>query len=153
VPALAACYASERGLILTTVPLDYTAHRGDAVEWRDTRLVGDADAAVLVGDGACARGRLDAAVKRGLWVGVREELEAEPEPPRVAVPRFGNLSAATRSFGSRSESGDAASTFGTLKNHRWPWACGANAHTFPSAPAGTGTVLFDRFVLQDKPNR
>ena len=39
-----------------------------------------------------------------------------------------------------SESDDAASTFGALKNHRWPWACGAKDHTRPAAPAGTGTV-------------
>jgi hypothetical protein len=51
VPALAASYATLRGLRLVPVPLDYARHRGDAEERRDRRLVELADAMVVVWEG------------------------------------------------------------------------------------------------------
>jgi len=86
VPAIAACYAAERKLKLTTLPLDNHEHRGDAEEWRDQRLVEMAHAAVLVGPSTEVRSLLDAASVKGLGIvapGTRSGTErrtVEPTP-------------------------------------------------------------------------
>jgi hypothetical protein len=94
VPALAACYAKERGLVLTAIPLDFTEHRGDAVEWRDARLVELADAAVLVGDATPVQELLERAAAKGIRVvalGVEPREPKEPAAPVAARPRFPSL--------------------------------------------------------------
>ncbi|WP_439625895.1 SLOG family protein [Gemmata sp.] len=100
VPALASCYAAERGLALTTVPIDSTRRSDtEAEEFRATKLAGMADAAVLVGEPADCRRLLDAAEVRNLRV-VRVEIrearakragddEGKPEPVLKAPPPAG----------------------------------------------------------------
>jgi hypothetical protein len=99
VPALAACYAQRRGLILTVAPLDYSRHRGNAEEARATHLAALADAAVLVGDPSGCHRLLDAVAARKLrvaWVRVREvtarkvsEVPEQPEPVLRVPPPAG----------------------------------------------------------------
>jgi hypothetical protein len=84
IPVLAACYAKERGLVLiTSIPLDFAQHRGDAVEWRDSRLVEMADAAVLVGDPTPVQELLDRAATKGIRL---VALGVEPREPREPTP-------------------------------------------------------------------
>jgi hypothetical protein len=93
VPALAACYAKERELVVTSIPLDFAQHRGDAVEWRDARLVEMADAAVLVGDPTPVQELLDRAAAKGIRTvamgsGQRDMPRGPESPPLEETPRF-----------------------------------------------------------------
>ncbi|MCE9560481.1 MAG: SLOG family protein [Planctomycetes bacterium] len=66
VPALAACYASSRGLSLVAIPIDHIEHPGNTIEQRDARLVELADAAV--GDPTEVRELLARAAVKGVRV-------------------------------------------------------------------------------------
>jgi hypothetical protein len=94
VPALAASYATERGLTLTALTTDFARHRGNAEEWRDERLVSMAEAAVLVDDPTGVRRLRERTAAKGLrvaWVGGPVRRDEEPDSPRVESPRSGNL--------------------------------------------------------------
>jgi hypothetical protein len=95
VPTRAACYAGEGGLPLFAMPVDYAHHLGNAVEWRDTRLVEMAEAAVLVGEPTEVRGLLERAQARKprlVAIGCQQE-EARAVAPPPEKPRFRGLPA------------------------------------------------------------
>lgn len=91
VPALASCYAAERGLALVTVPIDVSRRNDtEAAEYRAVKLAGLADAAVLVGDPVPCRKLLDAVAARKLRVALVSlrvaEVKPEQEPPMLRHP-------------------------------------------------------------------
>ena len=90
IPALAASYATSRGLPFLTVTLDFEKHPGDAVDRRTSRLVELADAAVLVLDGRVDGWRLERRLRaKGVpVVAIRLERIRRQEVERRESPRL-----------------------------------------------------------------
>jgi len=94
VPALAACYATSRGLPLLAIPIDHIRHPGNTIEQRDARLVGLAEAAILVGDATEVRELLARASAKGMRlvaIGPEPERHEPTETPPVELPKFRGL--------------------------------------------------------------
>jgi hypothetical protein len=90
-PAFAACYARARGLPLVVMLPDHERHPGDAIDKRNSFLVAEADAAVLMADDRY-QPQVDRLVQMMRTKGARvatvfanqpSRLERPPEPRRL----------------------------------------------------------------------